>query len=887
MTIYYSPEFSGNVFLGIKDRGVLFDTDVVDTMGLVGLIELRLGLRFDGADAADREAAYYRAVTQYMTGHPGNVLSRSFELSGLEVARACLRWRDTLSLLGWSPESPAVSSRLAVLAGIEESFRCPGFPERVKAATEALRQRREAFRGDTILLPCDIELLHPAVRAIIGIMVDGGSTLGTLPEAAAGDDNLSRVRAMLQSPSREPLRLDPRDRSFTVLHFPTELDALTYMAYQKDDAYYVWINADNKAMDNWLKMMGKPTAGSTMGSCVPQTAQLLSLGVGLFYRPLNVNTLVQWLYSPVHPLEARFRYSLAELVASEGGLDNEACRKAIDDYIEGCEDKERAKARVSVFLPDSEGPDDGHIGREELIHFTSELKDWATDYIHAIEGQEGSALRAEQLGALAGFSASFLTLLESVSEERLPYDLVESWISALYAPGTFTQYRAQAGSRFVVDSPAKLAGISSGTVWCGFYDAPEFRSSVDFLSPDEIEALHLGGCPARENALAQSMQMLAFTHTDGSIAFVTVDRRHGQPVDKHPLMIRFEKQIENLRDFIEHPAFDDSAKVRVEGVQNATHDIEYVLSRPELIRWPNHISHTSMDLLVQHPLDYVMQNIAGIQGSSVPAMADVKRTSGIVAHAVIEALFSPEEGQLRDAAEVKAMADGTYPEVFEAQVDAHGAILNLRENLLDKKQLKEELRQCVYNLIEILSDNGLRVKWCEKGLHRHIGLLDGDDDPWVNGFVDMTLEDASGDPVVFDFKWTSSKKYYQGLLQENISSQLALYRHLLQLETGREVKRTAYFLMPEGRLYSRETFLGFNCERVSSDDDSDLVAMMKASYAYRREQILSGHVENSDGLALGQTAYGSDQEEKGLFPLHQEDDGSVTGNRFSDYPLFK
>lgn len=122
MTIYYSPEFSGNIFLGLKDRGILFDTDVVDTVGLVGLIEMRLGRRFDGADAADREAAYFKAVSGYMSAHLGNVLSRSFELSGLEVARKCLKWRDTLTLLGWSKESPTVSSRLAVLAGIESGL---------------------------------------------------------------------------------------------------------------------------------------------------------------------------------------------------------------------------------------------------------------------------------------------------------------------------------------------------------------------------------------------------------------------------------------------------------------------------------------------------------------------------------------------------------------------------------------------------------------------------------------------------------------------------------------------------------------------------------------------------------------------------------------------
>lgn len=887
MRIYYSPEFNGNVFVGLKDKAVLFDTDIVDTVGLVGLIELRLGLQFDSVDSSEREAAYYKSVSRYMSAHPNNVLSRSFELSSLEVAKACLHWRDTLTLLGWDSESPTASRRLSVLGGIEKDFHCPGFPERIKAVIEALRQSGNVFVGDSIFLPCPIDLLHPAVKTVLELMIDGGAAICPLPKADEQNNNLSTVRSMLSDTAREKLTLNPKDHSFRIMHFATELDALTYLAFQSDDLFDVWINADNKTLDNWLKMMGKPTAGSSMSCCVPQTVQLLSLGVCLFYRPLNVNALIQWLYSPIHPLEAKFRYSLAELVASQGGLDNEECRRAINDYIEGAEDKKIAKAKVEVFLPNLSNENDYTIGRSELIHFTAELKSWASGFIHAIDGKEDSSLQSEQLKALISVVSSFQTLLESFEEDKLSYDLVESWISTLQAPGSFTQYPAQAGSRFVVNSPSKLAGVASSTIWCCFYNASEFRSSIDFLSPDEMESLHLKECPIRENQLAQCMQMLAFTHTNDAITFVTVDRKHGQPVDKHPLMIRFEKQIENLVDFIEYPKFDESLKVKIQSVQNATHEMEYTLTRPDLIKWPNHISHTSMDLLVQHPLDYVMQNIAGIQGSSVPAMADVKRTSGIVAHAVIEALFSPVDGKTKGADEVRESTDSSYQDIFESQVNAHGAILNLRENLLEKKQLKDDLKRCVYNLIEIMSENSLRVKWCEKGLHRHIGLLGEEEDPWVNGFIDMTLEDESGDLVVFDFKWTSSKKYYQGLLNQNISSQLALYRHLLQLETGRTVTKTGYFLLPEGRLYSREFFIGFNCENVGSEDDSDLVAKMKASYIYRRDQILSGHIENSDGIALSSTAYGREQDDMGLFPLHQEDDGSVSGNIFSDYPLFK
>ena len=886
MNIYYSPEYAAGSYLGLKDGDVLFDTTAVDTVGLVSLLELRLGIPSSEAAPAERNAAWYQAVSTYMKERPENVLAKSFELSGLETALACLRWRDTLALLGWNSSAPAPSRRLQALAGMERHFDCPGFPERVKAITSALSESRDVLSGDTVLLPCRAEILHPAVRKLLRLLSDGGTRLEYVPTAEEKDDNLSRLRKLLTSDSREKISLSEGDESFRIMTFPTEADELSYLAYMKEDSYDVWINADNKPLDNYLKMMGRPTAGSVMGSSIPQTAQLLILGIGLFHRPLNVNTLIQWLYSPVHPLEARLRYTLAETIAAEGGFRNEKCSRIIAEYLDSVEDK-TACDRVRTFLPDADAPEDGTVSRSRLIEFSEALESWASSYMHALEQKDGNALRIEQLGALCSNIQSFRLLLDGISEEFISFDTVDNWSSTLYEAGSYTQYTPQAGSRFVVSDPGRIAGIPSSTIWMGLYNEAEHHSSIDFLSPSEVNALGLEDFMREETELHEVLSMTAFTHTSDRLCLAVAERRHGQAVEKHPIMIRLEKQVRNLESFMETPAFDEGLKERVKGANNATHATSYELDRADLIKWPDHISHTSMDLLIQHPLDFAMQNIADIQGSNVPAMTDIKRTKGTVAHAVIQAIFSPDEGAKKKAADISAGLESSYASAFDAQVEAHGAILNLPENKLERHQLKAELRTCIDHLLEIMKDNGLAVTACERSLRKHIRLLSGEDDPWVNGFIDMTLEDREGNPVVFDFKWTSSRKYYQGLLADNISSQLALYRYLLQLETGREVERTGYFLMPEGRLYSREDFSGYFCEKVPTDDYSDLIEELRNSYCYRREQILSGHIENGDGMAVDALDYGKDMVEKHLFPLHQESDGAKSGNLFTNYPLFK
>ncbi|MCQ2147346.1 MAG: hypothetical protein MJZ16_07505, partial [Bacteroidales bacterium] len=61
MKIYYSPQYGHDAFLGLGEKGILFDTSVLDTMGLLGLLELRLGLTDPSVPSAERNTAYYKA----------------------------------------------------------------------------------------------------------------------------------------------------------------------------------------------------------------------------------------------------------------------------------------------------------------------------------------------------------------------------------------------------------------------------------------------------------------------------------------------------------------------------------------------------------------------------------------------------------------------------------------------------------------------------------------------------------------------------------------------------------------------------------------------------------------------------------------------------------
>ena len=82
MNIIFSPEYSDHVYIKPADAtGVLMDTMVVNTVGLVNMLELRLGLHYDELSEQERVAHYYDAVCRYMNDHPVNVLAASFRIS--------------------------------------------------------------------------------------------------------------------------------------------------------------------------------------------------------------------------------------------------------------------------------------------------------------------------------------------------------------------------------------------------------------------------------------------------------------------------------------------------------------------------------------------------------------------------------------------------------------------------------------------------------------------------------------------------------------------------------------------------------------------------------------------------------------------------------------
>ena len=907
MRVLFSFDYKGgHAYLGMKVKPLMMDLHVTDIGRLLDFLELRLGLHTPTCSDKDRLVAYYKCVRDYMKSHEhdaGNQLYDSYTVSPLATSREMLKWRDALAVCGWNMEIPAPSRRLKVLQGVEQLFTQRGFTDlsiRQKAISERLKQKRGFMQDVTFVMPYDLELLHPALREIFMLAVADGARIERLAvPAIEGDSNLDKVKQLMTSQSSGRIELNPEDNSLSIWQFKDGMEAEEYLAMMPDDAFDVTVKPDTKLADNYLRMMGRPVSGSSVANSAPQIIQLFFTGVAMMARPLNISVLLQWLYAPIHPLPGHFRYRLAERLARTGGWlpesadsENNDCYRLVNDWTEGKAEAEKGQPidskeiksrqfKASVFLPDFEGGSEDTIIVQKLHTFLNELSAWSRQRSAMLAQENQDDLRISQLSRLSELCETLKNLTDDYQPAaQIPFSEIEKHMACLYEPSEFIQYRAQATSRFTVGTPGQVAAKADRVMWGGLHDFEPMLPATDFLTPTEQESLK--ACLSlwdKDDVRKLQQQTLLFPllFCQKELVLVTVETVGNERVNKHPLIVRLEQQIRNLGQLTRHPEISEDSYVPAKALTNnavvGNNGLYTQIEHTDLISWSQHESPTSVDKLIQNPLDYTLEKITYISDNGQSDLSNIAMTKGNVAHAVIQHLFyvkgDPQSGR---AAAIRQRVEAGYKEVFDRAVETKGAILLLQENAIERRQLFEQLRECLDHLIDIIEKNGLRVAACEMQLNGNTFGTPGEETPAMHGFADMILVRENGQHVIFDFKWTSSRSYYQGLLQKNRSSQLAIYAKLLRELTEEKSLPTAYFLMPRGRLYSTEDFKSYWAHQVKVNEgcEGDIVSKIVASYRYRRSEIMSGKIEMGEGMPLECLDYFNDTELNNLFPLKPE-----------------
>ena len=495
-----------------------------------------------------------------------NQLYGSYTISPLATSREMLKWRDALAVCGWTKDTPAPSRRLKVLQGVEQLFAANergDMSTRQRNIINRLKEKKGMMKDVTIVLPYDVELLHPVLKEIFALAVEDGARIEQIAiPAIEGNNNLAQLKSLLTAEGAQSMTLDPEDDSVRIWNFKDDMQAEELLALLPDDAFDVTIQPNTKLTDNYLRMMGKPVTGSSVANSAPQIIQLFFTGVALMARPLNVGALMQWLYAPMSPLPGDIRYRLAERLARTGGwcskeIDdrNKSCYQILQEWIEGTAeaengnpiDKKKIRNRqhlADVFLPDFEGGVDETLTAEKLHTFLQELIVWSKQRSAMIVQEDAEDQRISQLSKLGELCSTLTNLTDDYNpNDKIEYSEIEKHVACLYEPSEFVQYQAQATSRLTVSTPGQVVAVADNVLWAGLHDFEPMHPATDFLTPSEVEALneHLHLWDQNDvRKLQQTTLLLPLRFCQKQITLITLDSAGGKTINKHPLILRIE-----------------------------------------------------------------------------------------------------------------------------------------------------------------------------------------------------------------------------------------------------------------------------------------------------------------------------------------------------------
>ena len=888
MKIIYNPFYSGNYYLDMTTRTVALDIQVLETQGLLSQLAMHAGIHQQIPSYSERLTCYHKALLEYDRSKNHNLFHPSIEIDSMSVAKTLLRWRDYLALCGWNKEITLQEcSRLKTLAEIENYFHDEGLAPLLTKLTSRLDSMEtgnvkvpDMYKNLNIEIPCQLNLLPDYIQPVLMSL----KNLGVKIEENSGD-----TKAI--------------PNSITEIHFSQQWKAEVWLAQQEPTAYDVWINTDNKRLDNWLHVSGKPVCGSEMTSTNPQITQMFLLAVQLFQRPLNVNALLQYLFLPECPLDRKLRRDLASTIVDEGGFCNDKVQKCINNFIERelkVEDdktsqekiREQREENLIDYLPFDLR--EGHsalsladerdtVNVKELSKFLTSISSYASSRAIKLEAVQPYDARIAQLKKVAEMTNALLVQIQTLVEGELSFAKLSQWAQSLYEDGDFTLYHAQVGNRCVINNPSNMVDKSGKTIWCDFYGDRPIDLSTDFLSNYEIEKLTEKGVALwnrqNESELIHLMLYKPIYKTSEELTIITCEQQGATKLAMHPLYL----QLPSITNNIDGDAlYDDIPSKKIKPIDNHRQDDDNMIcfdAQNHPVKWRDVESFSALEKLLQNPFDYFMKYTLKYSDASE---SDIKlfTTYGNVAHEVVETLLTSKRGN-------KSLSDfvkSEYENAFRRALIRKGALLLLPEHHLDKERLKYQLKGCVGKLACVIEENNLTVIQCEQEEEQDLGFEGG---IRLLGFIDVLLHDTAGNDVVFDLKWATKKDKFKTILEQNRAIQLAIYKAMLeQHEQHSGPVRTAFFVMPEGVLYSADEFIGDNYKQITPKFPSELMPQLRNGYAERVREISEGRIETADNKPIRELEYAQTDN---VFPL--ETDGRVrepkkAENKYSDYKCF-
>ena len=879
--LIFSNDYDGRVhvdFEHVPAAGVRF----VGPLGLLGELEQRAGLTCGEPKDSDRIERLKVAIADHISNHKDSIFKDSFELDKDTVANRILRWRDALVMAGWNATCNVDSPLLNELSLIEAAFDKAKEGGNYRSVSDRWIEVRNYYKqncikGIEIEVVNDKSQINPTILAILDAINTNGGKVQFSPSQQNGPE-------------------------VTAYQFDDVYDAYLHAAISLNPEKDVIITQDAKAFNNFLNLIGRSNTSSTLKDCNAPILQLFKLELLLLAEPKNIYNMVSYLKTRPCPVKGGSR--LAEyLMKNCGWGDENDWQRFLDDtYTKDDETvpfyDEKQKDAVQAFK-DRMTAKRKDIKFSDVSQTIKDLKTWAENQTRAAESNKNdytlSGTEKAELNTLKGFCNRF-TEIGRQEEELVTAEELVKYAENIYEAGEYENTEAVIGafetypSLGCIYSPVKEGNV----VWIDCYGEIPVDYDYDFLSAEEKKSLESKGIKTwstadQAAAKVASLKQAALSCGKNLVLYVPI-KASGETVKTSPLLTCLGANI------VKAPKLDVSKEKIVELPQKRLY---YQLSEGIQKHRTGKESYSSLNMLINSPLDYVMQYLAGLYAPDMSNLQGLSRIEGLIAHKTLENLIAKSNKDV-DAIlkEVSANLDSCIDEAAE-QV---GLVMLLSENALEYDKLKNTLKVSFTNLLNIIKSNNLSIVGMELIYNdAPSDITAGYSD--LEARIDLVLKDGSDKYYIFDLKF-SKPDSYRKTLKENHGKvlQLDVYKHCMEKAQDCHVAFTGFFMLTDGKLYTADSNVLKKEDIVvvlerNKDATDKPIEHLKNSYAYRYAEFAKGKIEEGEGeeckrktsrtAAKENLDYFRDEEGNSLYPFDVNSDKTKMVNQYSNYKVFK
>jgi hypothetical protein len=788
------------------------DSAVVGPLGLLNLLEAKIGLNGPNSSPAVRIAQYLSRLQAVDDGE--RFFSGSLAADGWATARLLLALRDELASGGWTPGQDAWrSERLGSLAAVEHVEGlplAPGNPDRVRAIMRCVAIHNPIGR---LAIVDQIDHLPLVWRRLVDALRSGGTEVSQARSGpgAEGSD-LAAIQARLVRGAAGVLS---GDMSFAVVRCDDELTgaeiAAAWLSAVDDanDDVVIIRQADSTILDGACHRLGLPRPGGSARSPYRGALQVLPLAFETSWTPVHAGRLLELLMMPGSPVRPSVARIFADVLRDFPGIDGPRWRDAWNSAVSRFRER-LAKSEGDVAALDK-------AVAEEQANWRAWLEPNRYDRARGMSAADADAVcqrvqrwASRRAGATEepiyhDVANAAAALADTISASRLASitkTQLDRMIDTVIADGVPLPWTvAEAAAWTGVDGPEQVWGPVPRVLWWGFAD-PGTRPRAAPWTDSEREELAERNCstPTVEDRLAldTAAHRRAILNATRSVMCIMPMSLSGESAAAHPIWHEIRGIVENSANIFDARSAIDVPQVEVGGRWWAQQPIQARTLPAPLRNWSapagaigprERESATSIESLLGCPLNWVLQYRAGIRESSLLDIADGNRLKGNIAHAVIARLFSEpipaDESVVRSRAAV--LVDELLPQI--------GSIFLLPGRVRDREDVRRNSVESAVALFQIIRDSGLSVVGVEQAHEAHL-----DEQTTLNGIVDLELQDTNGRPVVVDLKWSNSDRYRHDEISEGRPVQLATYSQLLRRSEAGGLPSAAYFMLKQRRL---------------------------------------------------------------------------------------